>query len=140
MKPEDIKVWDITEKPPEEFEVRICVFNAVEIPMMDWEGTSDVYFRGFFDSKEEVQETDTHFRNQDGKPDFQYRLVFRIKLPRKDFKFSLQAFDRDFFKGGDMIGEASINLKQLLEDCSLVKKPLGLNKSYYKDVLKPNDF
>jgi hypothetical protein len=66
--------------------------------------------------------------------------VFRIKLPRKDFKFSLQAFDRDFFKGGDMIGEASINLKQLLEDCSLVKKPLGLNKSYYNDVLKPNNF
>ena len=63
LKPDDIKVWDITEKPPEEFEVRICVFNAVEIPMMDWEGTSDVYFRGFFDSKEEVQETDTHFRN-----------------------------------------------------------------------------
>jgi hypothetical protein len=39
-----------------------------------------------------------------------------------------------------MIGEASINLKQLLEDCSLVKKPLGLNKSYYNDVLKPNNF
>lgn len=54
MKPEDIKVWDITEKPPEEFEVRVCVFNATDIPMMDWEGTSDVYFRGFFDSKVEV--------------------------------------------------------------------------------------
>jgi len=54
LKPDDVKVWDITEKPPEEFEVRICVFNAIEIPMMDWEGTSDVYFRGFFDSKEEV--------------------------------------------------------------------------------------
>lgn len=39
-----------------------------------------------------------------------------------------------------MIGEAAINLKQLLEDCSLVKKPLGLNQLYYKDVLKPNDF
>lgn len=139
-KPEDIKIWEIDEKPPEEFEVRICVFNAKEIPMMDWEGTSDVYFRGFFDSKEEVQETDTHYRNQDGKPDFQYRLVFRIKVPRKDFKFSLQAYDRDFFKSSDMIGEASIVLKQLLEDCSLVKKPLGLNKNYYEHVLKPNNF
>jgi hypothetical protein len=39
-----------------------------------------------------------------------------------------------------MIGEATINLKQILEDCSLVKKPLVLNKPYYQDVLKPNSF
>mmetsp|Transcript_15455 Transcript_15455/g.26150 ORF Transcript_15455/g.26150 Transcript_15455/m.26150 type:complete len:102 (+) Transcript_15455:1229-1534(+) len=99
--------------------------------IMDFEGTSDVFFRGFFDTKEEVQETDTHFRNQDGKPDFQYRLVFRIKVPRKDMRFSLQAYDRDLFKSNDVIGETSINLKNLIEDCSLVKKPLGLNEKYY---------
>jgi hypothetical protein len=50
----DVKVWDIREKPPQEFEVRVCIFNATEIPMMDAEGTSDVFFRTFFDSKEEV--------------------------------------------------------------------------------------
>jgi hypothetical protein len=44
-------------------------------------------------------------------------------------------YDRDFFKSNDMIGEAQINIKQLIEDCVLVKKPLQLNKSYYKDVL-----
>ena len=44
-------------------------------------------------------------------------------------------YDRDFFKSSDMIGEAQINLKQLIEDCSLVKKPLTLNELYYKDVL-----
>lgn len=137
MDPASVKEWDVADKPPETFEIRICVFNAVDMPIMDWEGTSDVYFRGFFDSKEDVQETDTHFRNQDGKPDFQYRLVYRIQVPRKDYKFSLQAYDRDFFKSNDMIGEATLNLKQLIEDCSLVKKPLGLNEAYYKDVLKP---
>lgn len=104
---------------------------------MDWEGTSDVFFRGFFDSKEDVQETDTHYRNQDGKPDFQYRLVYRLEVPRKDYKFSLQAYDRDFFKSNDMIGEAQINLKQIIEDTTLVKKPLCLNEQYYNDVLKP---
>jgi hypothetical protein len=46
--------------------------------MMDFEGTSDVFCRGFFDSKEDVQETDTHYRNQDGKPDFQYRLIYKM--------------------------------------------------------------
>lgn len=46
--------WDIAEKPYEYFEVRICVFNCKDVVMMDAEGTSDVYCRGFFDSKEDV--------------------------------------------------------------------------------------
>lgn len=56
---------------------------------MDFEGTSDVYLRGFFDTAEETQETDTHFRNQDGKPDFQYRLVYNIEYPRRVTKFTI---------------------------------------------------
>ena len=119
------KIYDISEKPEEEFEVRICVFNAKEIPMMDVEGTSDVYFRGFFDSTGDVQETDTHYRNQDGKPDFQYRLIYRIKRPsRKDYQFTLQCYDRDFIKRNDIIGATQLQLKHLIDDCSLIKKPL----------------
>ena len=57
--------------------------------MMDYEGTSDIYFRGFFDSKEDVQETDTHYRCQTGSADFQYRFVYNINVPRKDYKFTL---------------------------------------------------
>lgn len=107
---------------------------------MDWEGTSDVFFRAFFDPNEDVQETETHYRNQDGKPDFQYRLKYRLKVPYKNYKFSIQAFDRDFFKSNDMIGEANINLKDLIEDCQYVKKSIGLNKKYYTDVLKNKGF
>jgi hypothetical protein len=70
MKPGDVKLWDIAPRPPQELEVRVCVFNAKDVKIMDFEGTSDVFFKGYFDSKEEVQETDTHYRNQDGKPDF----------------------------------------------------------------------
>lgn len=51
-----------------------------------------------------------------------------MDVPRKDYKFTMQAYDRDFFKSNDMIGEAQINLKQLIEDCQLVKKPLTLNE------------
>lgn len=87
--PEYIKVWDIAPKDPYEIEIRICVLNCRDIVMMDAEGTSDVFFKGFFDQREETQETDTHFRNQDGKPDFQYRLVYRIAYPRKGYKFTL---------------------------------------------------
>ena len=63
MLPEKAKrVWDIKERPPEEFEVRVCVFNTEEIAMMDDEGTSDVYIRAFFDSRKDSLETDTHYR------------------------------------------------------------------------------
>lgn len=55
--------WDISDRPPEEFEVRVCIFNATDVKIMDVEGTSDVYFRSFFDPNEDVQETDTHYRN-----------------------------------------------------------------------------
>lgn len=65
MKEEHYTVWDITPAPPEEFEVRVCVFNCVDIPMMDDEGTSDVFFKGWFDATKDkdTQETDTHYRN-----------------------------------------------------------------------------
>lgn len=39
-----------------------------------------------------------------------------------------------------MIGEATLNVKNLIDDCVLVKKPLCLNERYYKDVLEPNNF
>jgi len=37
-----------------------------------------------------------------------------------------------------MIGEATVNIKQLIEDSSLIKKPLTLNKKFYQDVLQAN--
>ncbi len=55
-------LYDISPRSAETFEVRVCVFDTIDIKMMDEEGTSDAYIRGFFDSKEEAKETDTHFR------------------------------------------------------------------------------
>jgi hypothetical protein len=46
-------VWDIEEKPAETFEVRICVLNCVDIPIMDAEGTTDAFCRGFFDPNDD---------------------------------------------------------------------------------------
>jgi len=50
----EIRKWDITPKPPVPMEVRICVLNCKDVEMMDWEGTSDVFCKGYFDSSEEV--------------------------------------------------------------------------------------
>ena len=63
VKPEEQAiVYNITPKPPQQFEMRLSVFDTKEIVMMDDEGTSDVYIRAFFDSKKDALETETHYR------------------------------------------------------------------------------
>jgi hypothetical protein len=36
-----------------------------------------------------------------------------------------------------MFGAASFPLGELMDDVSLIKKPLGINKEYFEKVLKP---
>lgn len=49
---------------------------------------------------------------------------------------SLQAYDRDFFKSNDIIGEALLDLKMPILDSALSGRPLCVNKKYYNDYLK----
>lgn len=70
-----VKEFDITPKPLENMEVRVCIYDTRDVKMMDVEGTSDVYCRAFFDSNE-AKETDTHYRCTNGKASFNYRLLF----------------------------------------------------------------
>jgi hypothetical protein len=131
---------DIRPKPVEEFEVRVAVWDTIGIKMMDDEGTSDAYVRCFFDSKRETKETDTHFRCSDGKASFNYRLIFNqtySTAPKhRKHTLNIQAYDRDFFKSNDIIGEAMIDLATVIEDCSLCKRPISLNKVYYNGCMK----
>ena len=76
------KVWEIQAEPPAAYEVRVAVYGARGVPAMDVEGTSDAYIRAFF-SDGGVQETDTHYRNTDGKPNWNYRLLFDVNTPFK---------------------------------------------------------
>lgn len=73
-----VKLWDIKPKPPCPLEVRICVLNCKGVSKSgdNWD-LMDPYVRVFFDSAEDAQETDTHYRCQNDKPDYQYRLIFK---------------------------------------------------------------
>jgi C2 domain len=115
--------------------VRVCIFNTLDVKCADVEGTSDVYCRVFFDSKD-AKETDTHYRCSNGKASFNYRLLFNVKHPRKEYLLNLQLYDRDFFKSNDIIGDALLDLRLLMEDAALSKRPLTLNEKYYNDYLK----
>ena len=67
-------------------------------------------------------------------------MLFREKFPRKDYRLNLQAYDRDFFKSNDIIGSTMLDLKQVFEDVSNTKRPLGLNKNYHEGyMLKEGD-
>ena len=87
--PQDVEpVYDIRKKPDEEFEVRLVIWDTKEIKMMDDEGTSDVFIKAFFDSKNAL-ESDCHYRCQTGKASFNYRLLFKEKYPRKDYRLNI---------------------------------------------------
>jgi len=62
--------------------------------------------------------------------------VYQIQDDRKGYNYTVQMYDRDLFKSNDLIGEAQINLKQMIDDCSLTKNCIQLNKKYYNDTLK----
>jgi hypothetical protein len=37
------------------------------------------------------------------------------------------------------LGEAQIDLREIIRDCSIIQKPIILNKKYYDDVILPNN-
>ena len=132
----EVPLYNLTAKPLEDFEVRVCVWNTKELVANDIEGCSDAYVRAFFDSNEETKETDTHYRCSDGKASWNYRMVFNLQHPRKDYSLTLQVYDRDLLTSNDVIGETSFNIKDALIDASLTKKPVNINKKYWNSYLK----
>jgi hypothetical protein len=42
------------------------------------------------------------------------------------------------FSSNELIGEATIKLKNIINDCKLIKRPIGFDKKYYKDLLDRN--
>lgn len=104
---------------------------------MDDEGMNDAFVRCYFNQKV-YKETDIHFRNQDGKASFNYRLLFPFTYPKKtkdDYALTIQAFDKDFFNPDDLIGETRMNIEIPIEDVILTKRAITISKEYYNNFL-----
>jgi hypothetical protein len=56
-----VVTWDITPEPTMEYEVRLVIWDTLDVICADVEGTSDVFIKAFMDDKDK-KETDTHFR------------------------------------------------------------------------------
>jgi hypothetical protein len=89
---------------PEEFELRVVVWNANNLKLMDGSGLNDVQFTVTLSGHdpvansfvEETLETDTHWRASGGEASMNYRLVFKLMLPMKPrAKLIIKAWDRD---------------------------------------------
>lgn len=128
---------DITPLPVEELEVRLVVWKTKNFQMMDWEGTSDIFIRAYFDSKAD-QQTDTHWRSQNGVGSFNYRLKFPIKSQGDDadYVMTLQGWDKDVLASNDLIGETQIDLKSLVDDALVKKDRMILQKNYFDNWMK----
>jgi hypothetical protein len=68
---------DISPEPPVEFEARLIIWKTKDIECMDFEGTSDIFVRSFFDPKEDYL-TDTHWRCTTGIGSFNWRNLIKV--------------------------------------------------------------
>lgn len=105
--------WFIEPKPQQEFEVRVVVWDCKNVPSRDKEGTSDIYVVAKIG--EQMLKTDTHYRSADGYGSFNWRMVWRVKLPMRDNTVTFQIWDQDFMTEDDFIAEATVDFGQQAE-------------------------
>jgi len=126
-----IKKWDISPPPVVDLEMRLIVWETEDIPMMDVEGTSDIYVVAYVDDKAK-QSTDVHFRCQTGKGSFNWRVVLPISAPRQNNLLHLQVFDNDFFSFDDYISGIALDIGRLIREVYQLDVPVKFSKDYWK--------
>eukprot|EP01017_Pseudomicrothorax_dubius_P045811 TRINITY_DN7982_c0_g1_i1.p1 TRINITY_DN7982_c0_g1~~TRINITY_DN7982_c0_g1_i1.p1 ORF type:complete len:406 (+),score=138.25 TRINITY_DN7982_c0_g1_i1:307-1524(+) len=108
------RIWNITPRPPADFELRAIIWEARDVPIMDVEGTTDIYVTGTI-SDGTTLKTDVHLRSQNGKGSFNWRMVFPVKLPMKSNTISFKIWDKDLIAKDDFISEISLDISKEAE-------------------------
>lgn len=89
------------------------MWRSEDVEDADIEGVSDLYVRAWV-NQDKAMETDTHYRCQNGRGSWNWRLKFPLEIeetPR--FFLNLQFWDRDFFSANDVIGDATLDFTEL---------------------------
>lgn len=115
------KVWDISPRPPQEMEVRVVVWEANDVPIMDVEDTTDIYVTcGMPFLREDPVElkTDVHYRSQTGFGSFNWRLVFPVVIDEytkeEELKLVFKIWDKDILKSNEYISEATVPISKII--------------------------
>lgn len=115
--------WDITPRPPVEFEVRLIIWDTEDVTCVDYEGCTDMYIRAYLSPHtDEAQETDTHYRCQNGKGSFNWRMKFPLIVPSDVYRLTLQIYDRDLLSENDFISDATITFGESAEQAWVSNK------------------
>eukprot|EP00753_Platysulcus_tardus_P013875 PLAT3886.1.p1 GENE.PLAT3886.1~~PLAT3886.1.p1 ORF type:complete len:1326 (-),score=569.73 PLAT3886.1:111-4088(-) len=102
---------------PEDWELRLVVWSARKVPLVD--GASvDIFVSGEMNPSGELAgetrlSTDVHNGSRDGKGDFNFRMKFPLTLPAKVPRLKLQVWDSNLL-GDKSIGEVNLNLATFL--------------------------
>ncbi|XP_043799116.1 otoferlin-like [Apis laboriosa] len=130
---------DISPPVPEEYEIRVIVWNTEDIPLVEsqfltGEKCSDIYVKGWI-TYDDYQKTDIHYNSLNGEGNFNWRFVFRVMyckserviiVPKKISIFSLtdteeklpcrlylQVWDSDHFSPDDFLGALTLDLSAM---------------------------
>ena len=106
-------VENIAIRPPGDFEARVIIWKAAEVPSMDIEGLTDAYVTVKLNDSEE-KETDTHFR-AGRSASWNWRMKFPLKLSDKTQTniMKIQLWDRDVLSGNDFISEGNVEFNEI---------------------------
>ncbi|KAM7540290.1 hypothetical protein Aperf_G00000029285 [Anoplocephala perfoliata] len=101
--------FDITPRRPQEFELRVVVWNTYDVKLdetsVTGERMSDIYVKGWLMGVDEREKTDVHYRSLDGEGNFNWRLIFpfsyipaegEITVKKKEHFWSLDATEQRF--------------------------------------------
>lgn len=108
--------WNIKPRPPSPFEIRVIIWEVDDIPNNDVEGVSDLYVTAEF--RGEKQKTDVHFRAQNGKGTFNWRMLWDTIFERDDEDYTLKfhVWDKDYFSPDDFIGEYRLDFTEFAKE------------------------
>ncbi|KAA3681768.1 myoferlin [Paragonimus westermani] len=130
---------DISPRRPNEYELRVIVWNTEEVILQETSFTgekmSDIYVKGWLAGIDERQTTDVHYRSMDGEGNFNWRFVFpffylpaenTVVVRRKEHFWSLdatetrvrpslimQVWDNDLFSADDFLGTLELHLASM---------------------------
>jgi hypothetical protein len=84
------------------------------MPNNDIEDMSDLYVKCDFDGT--TQETDVHYRSSTGEGNFNWRMVYPLKLPLKNPTISFKVFDKDIITSDDYLASGSFSIQKYLDE------------------------
>eukprot|EP01091_Cochliopodium_minus_P000588 TRINITY_DN10526_c0_g1_i1.p1 TRINITY_DN10526_c0_g1~~TRINITY_DN10526_c0_g1_i1.p1 ORF type:complete len:683 (-),score=269.35 TRINITY_DN10526_c0_g1_i1:77-2125(-) len=129
---------NILPPPPQVFEVRLIIWDTKDVAFRDEKNLisnkmSDVFISAYIEGVSKPQKTDIHWRCEDGKALFNWRMVFRMTLPTAHPRLKVQMWDKDVIAPNDAICEANFNLKKL---CDQAYKKFVLGQESKTDLEK----